>query len=346
MTINPIKTLLKGIFLLTVICVYDTSSAFAAQPTYTMQTLAKVAYPNAMDIDRLGNVYVGSNEGVRMYNKALGTNALITGSGPNVVACAMAVAVVPNSLTPAAANAVYTIYTADQNNRIYKLVYNAQTRTYIQTVIATNEAAAAAGVIYDPAVKYSAGFGGGKVRAIGAIAVDARQNIFIADKESHVIWKLTPKTNGAYTLSVVAGTLGIPGVPAVTGTKFRNPMGLRFNGMNNLFVTDNGNKVIQKLTFKSNGDLDKAAVVVGVVGNSSGFQDSGSPLTGCLSDPKGLAFDTSAATGLYISDGNVVKYVSFNSNASQSKIKLFAGTFNSAIAKNADYSGVPTGTAP
>ena len=96
------------------------------------------------------------------------------------------------------------------------------------------------------------------------------------------IWKLTPKTNGAYTLSVVAGTLGIPGVPAVTGTKFRNPMGLRFNSMNNLFVADNGNKVIQKLTFKANGDLDKAAVVVGVVGNSSGFQDGGSPLTGCL----------------------------------------------------------------
>lgn len=97
------------------------------------------------------------------------------------------------------------------------------------------------------------------------VAVDIVGNIYVVDRNNHNIRKITP--DGAN--NVFAGS-GTPGSADGKGTaaSFVNPWGVATDSVGNVYVTDNGNQTIRKIT--PAGDVKTLAGEVGVAGNVDG----------------------------------------------------------------------------
>ncbi|MEO6873963.1 MAG: hypothetical protein ABI222_03990, partial [Opitutaceae bacterium] len=119
------------------------------------------------------------------------------------------------------------------------------------------------------------------------IAIDASQNLYIADSSNHTIRKITP----AGVVSTLAGKAGYTVDPADsnhgngTGSsaRFTEPAGVTVDAAGNVFVAGGGDNAIRKIT--------AAGVVTTVAG--------GGPV-GLFNGPAGIAVDT--AGNLYVAD--------------------------------------------
>jgi sugar lactone lactonase YvrE len=124
-----------------------------------------------------------------------------------------------------------------------------------------------------------------------AVTVDNSNNVYVADAANHTIRKVTP----AGVVTTVAGSAGISGSTDGTGSsaRFNNLNGVVVDGAGNLYVADNANHTIRKVT---------PAGVVTTLGGSplvSG-SDDGTGNTARFKNPHNLAVD-SAGT-LYVTD--------------------------------------------
>jgi sugar lactone lactonase YvrE len=140
----------------------------------------------------------------------------------------------------------------------------------------------AAALVVAPALQFTAAVG---------LAVDATGNLFVADLEDHVIWKVTP----ANQVTVLAGSLGVAGSADGHGStaQFRNPGCLALDPAGNLVVADTGNHTIRRIT--PDGTVTTLAGAPGLPGSLDA--------TGTLARfnaPYGLAVD--ATGGVYIAD--------------------------------------------
>lgn len=167
------------------------------------------------------------------------------------------------------------------------------------------------------------------------IAVDADGNVYVSEFGNHTVRKITP----AGDVSTFAGPLGVVfGTPAPTGNvdatgndaRFGTPQGLAVDGAGNVFVADQTNRTIRKIT--SAGVVSTIAGQAGSQGNADG--GVGGALTAArFVSPFGLTVNTAArasgtaATALYISDGGMVR-----------KLDLSAGTVTT-IAGSTSSSG-------
>lgn len=124
------------------------------------------------------------------------------------------------------------------------------------------------------------------------VTVDTSGNVYVGESSGQRIRKITP----AGVVTTLAGD-GIGGSVNGNGTntRFRNPVGVALDASGNLYVGDNANHAIRKIT--------PSAVVttfVGVALNTSlGYQD-GTGTNAKFYHPTGIAFD-SAGT-LYVCD--------------------------------------------
>jgi IPT/TIG domain/NHL repeat len=122
------------------------------------------------------------------------------------------------------------------------------------------------------------------------IAIDASDNIYIADRINHAIRKITP----AGVVTTIAGN-GTPGLANATGSaaRFNEPLGLAVDATGNIFVADYINSLVRKVT--------PAGVVTTFAGNGFGLTD-GTGTAASFNGPFGIAFD--AAGNLFIGDYN------------------------------------------
>jgi sugar lactone lactonase YvrE len=127
------------------------------------------------------------------------------------------------------------------------------------------------------------------------VAVDAAGYIYITDDYNHRIRKVNPSG----VISTVAGN-GIQGYSgdgdAATNASLNGPSGVSVDAAGNLYIADNGNHRIRKVT--------TSGVISTVAGNGIGGYsgDGGSATSASLSFPSGVALD--AAGNLYIVDSN------------------------------------------
>ena len=124
------------------------------------------------------------------------------------------------------------------------------------------------------------------------MAIDAANNIYVADNGNHTVRKITP----AGFVSTVAGLPGLPGLVNDTGfaARFKKPSGIAIDAAGNLFIADSGNNIIRKIAV-GGAVTTVAGSSIGTAGNADG--------TGAdarFNNPVGITID--AANNLYVAD--------------------------------------------
>jgi sugar lactone lactonase YvrE len=141
-----------------------------------------------------------------------------------------------------------------------------------------------------------------------ALAVDANDNIYIADTYNCTIRKLTP----AGLVTTLAGSPGMPGTVDGTGSSARlqYPRGLASDNAGNIYVVGSNNandSTVRKIT--PDGVVTTFAGAVGAPGSADGMGASAR-----FNDPSGIAVD--ASNNVYVSDtgNNTIRKISDNGN--------------------------------
>lgn len=209
------------------------------------------------------------------------------------------------------------IYVADKdNNRIRKISS--------QGVVTTFAGSGTAGFVN------AAGMGA-QFNAPSGLAIDSGGNIYVVDTMNHCIRKISPQG----VVITVAGS-GTAGYVDSTGTaaQFKNPIGIVIDKDGNLYVTDEGNNNIRKIT--------PQGAVTTIAGTSVGGYADGAGATAQFNSPQFIAIDVQG--NLLVTDkGNTrIRLITLPHGV----VITFAGGatsgYTDAIATSAQFSA-PTG---
>jgi sugar lactone lactonase YvrE len=134
----------------------------------------------------------------------------------------------------------------------------------------------------------------------GSVRTDNAGNLYVSDSFNNTIRKVTPE-GVVSTLAGVPGTGGSTNGPAATAL-FQGTAGVVIDSSGNLFVADNGNFVIRKVS--ASGTVSTLAGSVGTRGVVDGTGGAAN-----FYDPQNLAIDSEG--NLYVADGkgNVIRKV-------------------------------------
>ena len=247
-------------------------------------TAASLSFPFGVAVDAGGNLFIGDlgNQRIRKVTPG-GVISTVAGNGTFGFSGDGGPATAASLATPSgvAVDAGGNLFIAEQgNHRIRKVTPG--------------------GVISTVAGNGIAGFGGDGGPATAAnlnfpagVAVDAGGNLIIADDGNHRIRKVTP----GGVISTVAGNgiagFGGDGGPA-TAANLNFPAGVALDAGGNLFIADNVNLRVRKVTV--------GGVISTVAGNGiAGFSgDGGLATAASLTSPAGVAVD--AGGNLFIGD--------------------------------------------
>lgn len=249
-------------------------------------TIAELNGPSGIAVDGNGNIYIADqyNNRIRKIWASSGIITTVAGGGGGYLGdggnATNATLSYPSGV---AVDGSGNIYIADQyNNRVRKVA-----PTGIISTVAGNGSWSYSG---DGSAAVSAG-----IPTPSGVAVDGSGNLFIADNGSARIRKVS----AAGIISTVAGngTVGYSGDEgAATAAMLSNPAGIAVDGSGNLYVADEGNYRIRKIT--------TSGIISTVAGNGSysSFGDAGEGglATSAAISPSGIAADVNG--NVYISD--------------------------------------------
>ncbi|HXH30570.1 MAG TPA: SMP-30/gluconolactonase/LRE family protein [Bacteriovoracaceae bacterium] len=241
---------------------------------------ARFYNPTAVALDGAGNMYVADqgNHTIRKITSAGVVTTLAGAAGVIGSTDASGAAARFNNPSGVAVDVSGNVYVADYFNHTIRKI----TSTGVVTTLA-----GAAGVIGSTdatgaAARFNNPFG---------VAVDGSGNVYVADLNNHTIRKIT--STGVVT--TLAGAAGVAGSTDATGAaaRFFNPSGVAVDGAGNMYVADQKNHTIRKIT--------AAEVVTTLSGaaRASGSTDA----TGAaarLNAPSGVAVD--GAGNVYVAD--------------------------------------------
>jgi hypothetical protein len=124
------------------------------------------------------------------------------------------------------------------------------------------------------------------------IAIDSAGYLYVADAWNSTVRKVSP----AGLVTTLAGLAGSPGSADGTGSaaRFLSPQGITVDAAGNVFVADNGNHTIRKIT-----PAGGVSTIGGLAG--AGNFATGVAATARFSNPTGIAVDRQGK--IYVSDG-------------------------------------------
>jgi uncharacterized protein (TIGR03437 family) len=237
-------------------------------------TGAQLAEPKGVAVDAAGNLYIADYDRIRKVSS--GMIATVAGGGNVVSDNGPATGAQLAQPYGAAVDSAGNLYIADLGNRLIRKVSNGVVTTVAGggSVLGDNGPATGAQLTWP-----------------GGVAVDAADNLYIAEQGSSRIRKVS---NGVIATVAGDGTWGYGGDngPA-TSAQLSGPWGVAVDSAGNLYIADTRNNRIRKV---SNG------VITTVAGNGTpGFSGDNGPASNAqLNGPSGVAVD--AAGNLYIAD--------------------------------------------
>jgi len=251
-------------------------------------TAAELDYPQGVAIDASGNIYIADfyNANIRKVNGSTGIITTIAGNGTSGYNGDGGPATAAELYYPfgVAVDASGNVYIGDlKNNRIRKIT-------------------ASTGIITTVAGNGTLGYSGDGEQATAAeinypqiVILDASGNIYIADQENNRVRKVTVSTG---IITTIAGN-GIGGYAGdggqATAAELSYPTGLAFDGSGNLYIGDQNNKRVRKLTAFT-------GIITTIAGTgTSGYSGDGGAATAAkLSFIDGVAVDKFG--NIYIGD--------------------------------------------
>lgn len=168
------------------------------------------------------------------------------------------------------------VYVADPFNNVVRKITSAG---QVTTLAGTGEA----GLVNGPgtSARFDSPYG---------VAVDAQNNLYVVELNNHDVRKITPEG----VVSTFAGT-GVSGDTDGPGTvaQFNNPTGVAIDPNGNVYIADQGQHKIRKIT--------PSGVVSTFAGSTVGYQD-GNGAAAKFSGPYSVACD--AQSNVYVADRN------------------------------------------
>ncbi|GAB3993632.1 hypothetical protein GCM10028807_29390 [Spirosoma daeguense] len=247
-------------------------------------TSASLAYPTDVVADSLGNLYIAdpNNQRIRKVSTS-GVISTIAGTGLPTFGGDGGPALNANMAYPSgvAVDALGNVFVADQgNNRIRKV----NTSGIINTIAGNG----------------TLGFGGDNGPAPNAnlyyptdVVTDKAGNLFIADQGNNRIRKVT--TSGIITTIAGNGSYGFSGDGGnATSATLANPYGVAIDGSGNLYIADQKNQRIRKVS--------TSGIITTIAGNGNiGFGgDGGLATLANLDNPSAVSIDGNG--NLFITD--------------------------------------------
>jgi len=203
---------------------YRNGAATSASLTGTTDTLAYFNNPQAVAVDAAGNVYV-ADRGNNVIRKILPTGRVITLAGTKTPGYVDATNEFASFSSPSgvAVDASGNVYVADEGNAAIRKINPSEVVTTI------------AGGATQP----------GLLNLPAGITIDKAGNLYIVDEGGRIFEYTT--ANVLYNL---AGTLNKSGLVNGVGTSalFSNPQGIAIDASGNLYVADQYNSCIRKIT--------------------------------------------------------------------------------------------------
>jgi sugar lactone lactonase YvrE len=205
---------------------------------------------------------------------------------------------------------------------------------YLQSDVAsaaytiTSPPAAVISTVAGTGVQGFSGVGGAAIDAeIGnpmALALDGAGNLYFTDTLNSVVWMMNAKTGVITTVAGIGcvypcGYSGDGG--SALSAELNYPQGIAIDSAGNIYIADTNNYAIRKVT-ASTGII---STIAGTPGQPTNWGDGGAATSASLSNPKGMALDSTG--NLYVADGNVVRRIS----ASTGIIDIVAGNRNITI---------------
>ena len=210
-------------------------------------TSAKLAYPQGLVFDKSGNLYIqdGGNQRVRMVSG--GTISTVTGTAGLLAA--------PQGIYFGQTTGVSALPGLASLGVVSGMAVNSKGVLYVSDTLTHRVFSVTGGVAAVVAGTGQPGFSGdGGVPSSAqlnhpfGIAIDASDNVFIADTHNNRIREIQASDGKIYT------SCGLPGVPYYSGdagdataAAVNNPIGLAFDSGGNLYIADSANFVIRKV---------------------------------------------------------------------------------------------------
>jgi sugar lactone lactonase YvrE len=252
---------------------------------------ARFLNPSGVAVDVSGNLFVTDtyNQTIRVITPAGVVTTLAGTVGSLGSADGTGAAAKFNYPRAAAVDGAGNVFVADtSNNTIRKITPAGVVTTFAGTAGAKGSA---------DGTGAAANFG-----FPTAVAVDASDNVFVADSGNNTIRQITP----AGVVTTLAGTPGLFGSADGTGAaaRFSNPYGVTVDPAGNVLVADNGNNAIRKVT--------PAGVVTTIVGRASATYVGNlpGPLPASLVGPTAVAVNPSTGS-VYITLSEAVMVASW-----------------------------------
>ncbi len=242
-------------------------------------TGSSFSFPKGITVDGLGNVYIGdfSNNAIRKITPlgvvtTLAGGVLLpgsingTGSGASF-----------NGPTGLAVDSLGNVYVADYfNHKIRKITSSG--------VVTTFAGSGAQGYLNGIGTAADFNYPTG-------VAVDDSGNVFVADYGNDVIRKISP--TGIVTTLAGSNTQGSANGTGIA-TSFNKPYGITIDQLGNVYVGEQGNRLIRKITYSG-------VVTTLAGGTSSPIYKDGNGTSAGFDFPAGIAIDSSGDE-MYVPD--------------------------------------------